>query len=254
MKGIVYGLYCVCEECESARPGEIRYVGVTVKTLRHRFRAHLVESHSASDKAKDRWIRKHGQDNIRIREIESGISSIEELRVAEVAWIASLGTYDSSAGLNMTRGGEGIWGYKFSDAIRQRFKERTAIQMSQKHPRAKLTHDDVAKIIGRIWAGETSTNIAADYSVSVSTIQKIRSGDNWPEVTRPKGSPPPVSRERRGSGSPIPIATQQKVWDEHTGEWGENRRLAIKYGLSEATISLIVNGRRKMPKKIFPMG
>src|SRR5690606_7726619 len=126
----VYGLYCVCEGCQVMTPEEVRYVGVTVEGYLHRLNNHLKEAmRGDSEKAKDRWIRKHGSDNSRAVRLEI-TTSVEDLRIAEVAWIAKLGTFGTPRGLNMTRGGEGVWGYKFSDEVRERFRERTAQQMA----------------------------------------------------------------------------------------------------------------------------
>lgn len=185
ISGEVYGLYCVCDDCARLRPEDIRYVGVTVEGREKRLRGHLNESQRSSQKAKDRWIRKHGADNIRSRLLEEVTTSIGDLRIAEIAWIAKLDTHGN--GLNMTRGGDGIWGYKFSDEVKERFRERTAHQMAVKHPRAKLTAYDVEVILDRLWAGEGAAEISEDYPVSSFSIQKISDGLNWPNVPRPIG-------------------------------------------------------------------
>ena len=238
--GEVYGLYCVCPTCVESRPREIRYVGVTVEGLPHRLRAHINESSGNSQKAKDRWIRKHGPENIRGKVLESGILDLEDLRVAEISWIAKLGTF--GGGLNMTRGGEGVWGYRFSDEVRARFRERTREQMAVKHPRAKLNESDVREIIQRIWAGETAGTISQDYPVSASTIQRIRSGKNWPDVPRPGGVPPQPTPT--GGHPRVSPELRDQIKAEHRGTWGELKRLSQKFGVSETTISLIINGHR----------
>lgn len=183
--GQVYGLYCVCDDCHRGRPERIRYVGVTLEGREKRLRGHLNEAlRGDSEKAKDRWIRKHGSENIRSKLLEEVTTSIEDLRVAEIAWIGKLGTFGN---LNMTRGGDGIWGYKFSDETRERFRERTAEQMAVKHPRAKLDFQDVVIILERLWDGESPSNISEDYPVTSFSIQKISDGINWPNVPRPIG-------------------------------------------------------------------
>lgn len=159
-------------------------MGVTVEGIEKRLRAHLNESGGPSQKAKDRWIRKHGAENIRSMVLETVTTSTDDLRVAEIAWIAKLDTFGN---LNMTRGGEGIWGYKFSEEVKDRFRERTAQQMAVKHPRAKLNASDVVTILDRLWGGEGPVGISEDYPVSSFTIQKISDGLNWPNVPRPIG-------------------------------------------------------------------
>lgn len=173
--------------CEQGRPGQVRYVGITVEGIEKRLKGHLNESSRASShKAKDRWIRKHGAENIRSQRLEEVKTSIEDLRIAEISWIAQLSTFGGD-GLNMTRGGDGIWGYRFSDEIKERFRGRMAQQMAVKHPRAKLEVSDVHVILERLWSGEESRIISEDYPVSSFSIQKISDGINWPNVPRPIG-------------------------------------------------------------------
>lgn len=195
ISGEVYGLYCVCDDCTRLRPEGIRYVGVTVEGREKRLRGHLAESQGPSQKAKDRWIRKHGDRNIRSRQLEEVDTSIEDLRIAEISWIAQLNTF-GSGGLNMTRGGDGVWGYTFSDEVKERFRERTAQQMAVKHPRAKLSVSDVRVILERLWGGEDAVVISEDYPVSSSSIQKISDGLNWPKVPRPIGPRDRPANER----------------------------------------------------------
>lgn len=240
-RGSTYGLFCACRTCRPATPGEIRYVGVTVNTIEHRLKAHLNESRTSSEKAKDRWIRKHGAENIRATLLET-VEGEDELRASEVNWIRELGTFGTKRGLNMTLGGDGIWGLKMSEETRARLRARTAKQMAEKHPRAKLGESDVRVIINRIWNGEAVSDIARDYPVSSSTIQRIRTGQNWPNIPRPDT---PVPAPKRSHGHPrVPEEVKDAIKKEHSGVWGENKRLAAMFGLSETTISLIVNGKR----------
>jgi len=179
--GSVYGLFCACPDCKLRRPGEIRYVGITVKTLHHRLRAHINE---VGKTHKNNWISKHGRDNIRFVLLDTA-NCIPSLKALELEWIERLETFDS--GLNATRGGDGVWGLKMSDTSRSLFRERTARQMSIKHPRARITEGDVRAILDRLWSGDPATLIARDYPVESSTIQKISDGKNWVSVPRPIG-------------------------------------------------------------------
>lgn len=241
--GEVYGLYCDCDNCGLERTEGIRYVGVTVEGIEKRLRKHLVEARTESEKAKDRWIRKHGSESIRTQLLETVTTSHDDLRVAEIAWIAKLKTF-GPGGLNMTRGGEGVWGYKFSDDVKGRFRERTAQQMAVKHPRAKINEAQAVEIIQRIWGGETTSAISRDYAISTSAIQRIRSGLNWPHLPRPEGPPPsPLAGNRRRSKR-VSEDIKAQIKSENRGGWGELKRLAEKFGLSEATISLVLNGHR----------
>lgn len=199
-------------------------------------------------KAKDRWIRKHGEDSIRTKLLEV-VSTVEELRTAEIVWIERLKTYRTRRGLNLTRGGDGIWGYKFSDEVRERFRERTAEQFSKGFPQAKMSEDQAREVISRIWGGEPVSQITKDYPVSASAIQKIRSGKLWRSLPRPDGIPPKIrSGGVNGSGrSKLSDSDIANLHAEYTGERGELKRLAEKYAVTESYVCLILKGlRRKM--------
>lgn len=49
----------------------------------------------------------------------------------------------------------------------------------EKSPKAKLTEANARRIRERIAAGERSTEIAKDYSISVSTVRGIKAGRLW---------------------------------------------------------------------------
>lgn len=235
ISGEVYGLYCVCEKCRSEE--KVRYVGITVEGREFRLRGHLTESRGSSQKAKDRWIRKHGAENIRSRLLEEVTTSIDDLKKSEKHWIDTLGTFGN---LNLTRGGDGIWGYRFSDEVRERFRERTAEQMAQKHPRARVTEDEAREIIARAWEGETNREISQDFPLSESSVSKIVSGINWPHLERPKT---PRKRNRKAGNQRVPLEKAQEIRNSATGEWGDLKSLARQYGVCETTVSLILNRR-----------
>ena len=53
------------------------------------------------------------------------------------------------------------------------------------NPQAKLTEDDVRDIKRRLRAGQMQTDIAAQYGVWQSAIQKISSGESWRHIVGP---------------------------------------------------------------------
>lgn len=101
---------------------EIRYIGITTKTLQHRLRGHLWDaSHPQVDgytSHRSRWIRKRYAESSVYPEIalleEYDTITIKELGDRERLWIA----YGHSQGwplTNLTVGGEGVNGYSFSE-------------------------------------------------------------------------------------------------------------------------------------------
>lgn len=186
-KGFVYGLFCTCDECRSKAPGEIRYVGVTEVSIGHRLRSHLQEAgKGTSRRAKDLWIRKHGPENIRAFYLDDQ-ESVENLKASEINWIRKLDTFGTPRGLNLTRGGEGVWGLKMSEESRAKLRARTAKQMRENPPRAKLSQEDVREVLRLLWRGESAKDISLKYSVTPFTVQKISDWKNWKDVPRPVG-------------------------------------------------------------------
>ena len=55
-------------------------------------------------------------------------------------------------------------------------------QLGEKHPRARLTEDDVLAIRGRRAAGESVVDIAAAFGVAKSTLYSITRGETWTHV------------------------------------------------------------------------
>ena len=89
-----------------------KYVGITHNTIEHRFQEHLAKSRCKnSDWKLHRAIRKYGQDNFKLELLEDNVSK-ENIEERENYYI---NLYDSlNHGYNMTVGGAGISGYKFT--------------------------------------------------------------------------------------------------------------------------------------------
>lgn len=96
------------------------YVGITTQTLNARWSNHKTASRGKSKYAIACAIRKWGPD-VWDREILQTCDTLEELKAAEVEWIARLGTHVSTGlGYNMSLGGEGSSGLKRSPETRAR--------------------------------------------------------------------------------------------------------------------------------------
>lgn len=111
-QNVIYGLYCLCH------PTQIRYVGQTSRgayerllghtsMVSHREKKGLRLSHS------QRWIKKHGPENIAIAVLEVCATS-DELDAAENRWIESLEDLT-----NLRPGGDSQRGYKLSEEVSQ---------------------------------------------------------------------------------------------------------------------------------------
>ena len=164
--GFIYGLYCVCGECDSDK---IQYVGQTVQSPEKRLSAHRNPTGKDRYTKRARWTRDHGPENIQVRVLETDPE--DGLDVAEVRNILAYDTLVPN-GYNMTPGGYAGAGHP-----------------GEENNSAKLTRAQVEEIIARLEEpGVTSRGLAADYGVTKTLILKIDHGDLWPEVFRPYGT------------------------------------------------------------------
>lgn len=98
-----------------------RYVGKTKRDLERRWYEHVYHTHGGSDEmALYRAIRKHGAESFEKTVLEE-CTSEEELDVAEKKWIRELGTFQHE--YNMTEGGDGLKGYKHTEATKAKMSE-----------------------------------------------------------------------------------------------------------------------------------
>lgn len=92
----IYGLHL---------PGEsIRYVGLTSAGVEKRLQGHRYAALGNGDYPVNRWMRKHGPENVRAIVIYTA-ETRGELGDLEIDWIDRLNTHVSRGGLNATLGG-----------------------------------------------------------------------------------------------------------------------------------------------------
>jgi group I intron endonuclease len=94
------------------------YIGKTIKKLKYRFNNHCYEALSRNSTTYlHRAIRKYGKENFIIEEIE--LCNSDDLNEREIFWISTL-----KPQYNLTAGGEGISGYKYTEEQRKKMSER----------------------------------------------------------------------------------------------------------------------------------
>lgn len=94
---------------------EIRYIGLTTKSLKERLSRHL------NDKKVDHktnWIRKYGKENIEIILLEENIIDFNDLCVKEIYYIDKYRKNGHNL-TNITNGGEGWVGFKLTESHRK---------------------------------------------------------------------------------------------------------------------------------------
>ena len=108
-----------------------------------------------------------------------------------------------------------------------------------KHPRAKLTEEDVLVIRRRLAAGDRQADIAQDFNISPSQVSRIKNGSSW-------GGRPISSPERRGSDRASAKLTEEDIpVILHRINLGDSlSAVARAYGVGRTTIADIWYGRR----------
>jgi len=98
------------------------YIGRTIKSLAERIRGHISKSlnNSSGNIYFHNAIKKYGPENFEWKVIAK-YNSLEELNKAEIKMIEKYNTFEK--GYNLTVGGEGTVGYKFTEETRKKMSE-----------------------------------------------------------------------------------------------------------------------------------
>lgn len=128
-----------------------QYVGQTITSLKRRFLKHCNDK---TNTAIHGAIVKYGRENFTIREIDVAYSR-EELNEKEVFYIKQMNSKFPN-GYNLTDGGEGVSGHKFSDESRKKLSEshkgynmpqeqRDNIAKANRKPKTKEHAENISK-------------------------------------------------------------------------------------------------------------
>lgn len=115
------------------------YVGKTVQTFDVRWGGHVGSARRGDNGMLIcRAIRKHGPDAFDRRVIEE--CDVAVVGARETHWIKELRTHVSQGGYNLTYGGDGgLLGYEFSDASKQKIREKALGRKHSEETRAKIS-------------------------------------------------------------------------------------------------------------------
>lgn len=193
-----------------------KYIGWTSGTIEFRWKNHVYASRFGKCLLQ-KAIRKYGSsDDIWSRIILEECESELEAKAAEIRLIAELKTnaMQGGFGYNMTSGGDGNFGYRFSDEskrkmslsrkgrkrserydargennpffglthseeFRKRLSEIASQRRGRKNPNSKLTVAQCEEIKSLIQQGLSNAAIARHYNVSVNPVAMIRLGRHW---------------------------------------------------------------------------
>jgi hypothetical protein len=145
------GMSCVYGLFSSKEPDRVRYVGISKnENADKRMAVHLTSARNNEKLARlpvYKWIKKHEADGYKIGYvlIETGLSW-DEACYLEIAYIKDYRALDSGI-LNMTDGGEGFLGGKFSEESIEKIRaywtpERRELQMERGKSRPKHVFTD----------------------------------------------------------------------------------------------------------------
>lgn len=160
-----------------------RYVGITTGSLSKRWYEHCWQATSGANQALYRAIRKYGIGCFSIEQIDAA-DSVDELLKKERHYIEHLGTQTKTGqGYNMTLGGDGVFGFEFSDKIKAamaqaaiaRFSdpsERERQRLRQKLFWTEIKRAEQSKRISE--AHRRSPDLARQHSVRTAKKQAAR--------------------------------------------------------------------------------
>lgn len=128
------------------------YVGVT-NNYKKRMREH---SYASNDYLISRAIRKHGWENFTSSILLETECSEYAYMEAEKFFIMEHASNDPRSGYNMTIGGEGTLGYKFSDQTKEKMRHmKTGKKLSEDH-KNKISESN----IGRVFSDQSRKKIS----------------------------------------------------------------------------------------------
>lgn len=137
------------------------------------------------------------------------------------------------------------WGPKNAHLIGRRLKAPSARRGSN-HPSAKLTEQDIPAIRNLYREGFSATEIADRYSVGQMAILRILRGQRWSHVPDPLGPiilrPAKIQEPWQSANAVLDWPEVRKIRRLATKRpRPTNAKLAHMFGVSQQTISLIIN-------------
>jgi len=197
--GVIYGLH--------TGDYDFRYIGKSIHPAK-RLKQHIRDAEKGSPYAVSGWIRKHGAENIQMTVIETftedDLDQIDERERFHIAQARAL----YSANLNLTDGGDGQYGRKWSAEQKARMialktgtkhTDETKAKMSAAHKGKVVSPESVAKMKAtRAASGYThSTETRAKMSQAKAGKPGTRLGSIQSEETRAK-----ISASKRKNPTP----------------------------------------------------
>lgn len=218
-----------------------KYIGQS-KNIRKRFQSHHLVDYKNENNCNYNTkfyqaIRKYGIDNFEV--IILKLCKEEELDDLEVKFIKEFDTFKN--GYNSTEGGQ-FWSpnihSKEIELKRQQTREKNKSLMSENHPRAKLTNQQVWDIRQRYIDGESIKDIYQDFKDLYSnqqTFTRIVLGKTYVTVGNI-----PNKEQIRHTNAKLTDVQVKEIRNSYKKGIISYKELGRKYGLSESSIAAII--------------
>lgn len=235
--GFIYRVY------DRREPNRTRYVGQTIKTVPIRARGHWRDARRLSKYPIHHFLNKRDVEDVVFEAIEE--VPVSDLDRREVYWIAH---YRSSgeADLNVTDGGSGFRGRKFSEEERKARREAmTGKYRGERHGNHKLTWEDVREIRevrAERWVSEQDLSI--EYGVTQSVINKILRNMSWVDDEYDPSSVKPRPAETHANNRQITKELVDEIRQLRTREWVPESEIARRYRLTRSNVNNILRNHR----------
>jgi len=244
------------------------YVGQTcLPDIRRRFRGHLNTAKRGSQAPLHVDMRNYGESSFKVEQLcYVPLSSLDNM---EAYWAEQLGTYITEISVTGVKGynvrncgeeiGSSLRGKTLSEEHKEKMRQAHVgrVQTEEHNQKArinritsmlergangvKLSKQDVLTIVSESTAGKSQTEIAAKYTVQISVISRILSGDRWGYVTGIKKREP-----AKRTHPPIGMAGAETIRSLYASNEYSYDKLADMYSVNKSTIANI------MKNKLYP--
>lgn len=170
-------------------------------------------------------LSKYGFDSHKFDIIYEGEHSLKELNELEIYYIGLFNSFhgNNHNGLNLTLGGEGVFGRKISDEHRKKIIESNKNRVYKKHT------EETKKLISEN-RKKTGSTIAHKVACEKRKGRKIKKSDEW------------IKNNSESIKKPILQYTIENVFIK---EWKSAKDVEIELGLSRKNISANLRGKTK---------
>lgn len=218
-----------------------KYIGQS-KNIKKRFQSHHLIDYKNENNCNYNTkfyqaIRKYGIDNFEVVILK--LCEEKELDDLEIKYIKEFDTFKN--GYNSTEGGQ-FWSPNIhseeTEEKRKQTREKNKSLMSENHPRAKLTNQQVWDIRQRYIDGESIKEIYNDFKdlyTNQQTFKRIVLGQTYVTVGNI-----PTKEQVRHTNARLTDVQVKEIRNSYKKGVVSYRELGEKYGLSESSIAAII--------------